>query len=136
MVSWVARSSTCAPPPKAMTRGREQVFARWMPQRPVKPKASAQRWMKRITCWGSPVTSSRIHSVVPPCSGWIDSRKPSAGHLVPRGFLSEGLVELEGARCVVGRADIEHAQEVREEISHVGLQKWKSSAHGRALVFR
>jgi hypothetical protein len=32
------------------------------------------------------------------------------------------LVELERARCVVGRADIEHAREVREEISHDGLQ--------------
>jgi hypothetical protein len=47
------------------------------------------------------------------------------------GVLDEGLVELESARCVVWRVDIEHAREVREEISHDGLQKWKSPAHGR-----
>jgi hypothetical protein len=48
------------------------------------------------------------------------------------GVLHEGLAELEGARCIVGRADIEHAREVREEISHDGVQKWKSPTHGRA----
>src|ERR1700733_4393353 len=43
IVSRVSRSSTWAPPPKALTRGREQEFAHWKPQRPGRPKASAQR---------------------------------------------------------------------------------------------
>src|SRR5579859_5459762 len=50
IVSRVSRSSTWAPPPKALTRGREQAFAHWKPQRPVRPKASAHRWTNRITC--------------------------------------------------------------------------------------
>jgi hypothetical protein len=65
----VERSSMCAPPLNALMRGCEQVLAHWKPQRPVRPKASVQRCTNMITCRGSPVTPSRIQSLVPPSSG-------------------------------------------------------------------
>jgi hypothetical protein len=40
-VSPVEKSSTWAPPPKALTRGGEQVLAHRKPQRPDRPNASA-----------------------------------------------------------------------------------------------
>src|SRR6185437_4127890 len=46
-------------------------------------------------------------------------QEPVGGHVFARGVLGEALVEGERARCVVVRADIEHAREVHEEISHV-----------------
>lgn len=57
-------------------------------------------------------------------------------HLLMSGVFHEGLVELERARCIVGRTDVEHTREVCEEISHDGLQKWKSPAHDRACQGR
>src|SRR6185312_317288 len=42
----------------------------------------------------------------------LDRQEEAVGrHLFMRGILHEGLVELESARCIVGRADIEHARE-------------------------
>src|SRR3546814_6559505 len=59
-------------------RGLEQVFAHSKPQRPGSATSSAHRLTKVRTCSGSPVTSSRIHSWVPPCSGWIDRTNPTS----------------------------------------------------------
>src|SRR3546814_7180509 len=52
MVEPSARSTTWAPPPNAMMRGLEQVFAHSKPQRPVSANASAHRLTKVRTCPG------------------------------------------------------------------------------------